>query len=172
MELCFQNKTRSSKWNGKFCVHDHGRVQQLLLLKAENKFCKLSFSLPSARQRNINSQKKKITFKILFSSRMEPTRRQKKKIIETQACVLKALGNFWSLLTGRHSQWQGQGAPRGGYRTCKAAHCHRDPGGSTLLCESTLSEHWLLRPPPTLSSSPSHCPSLSQFRGKGRDLPS
>lgn len=82
VELCFQNKSRSRKWKGKFCVHDRRRVQQLLLFKAENKFCKLSFFFPLAGREIpiLKKKRKKVSytfiFKILFSSRSEPKCRQ------------------------------------------------------------------------------------------------
>lgn len=46
----------------------------------------------------------------------------------------------------------------GGNRTSKIAHCHRDAQGLPLLWESTLFDHWLLWPPPTLSSDPQPLP--------------
>lgn len=155
LELCFQNKSRSSKWKGKFCVHDRRRVQQLLLFKAENKFCKLSFFFPLAgREIPISKKKgrKKVTHSFSkFYSVADLNLNVDSKIIATPGCDLKALGNFSSLPTGRHSQWLEQGLHGGGYRTARTTQCQKThKGGHCFGKASSLVSGWLWHPTHTL----------------------
>lgn len=123
-------------------------------LKQKTNFANFPF-FSSSRQRNTNSQKKrkKVThsFSKFYSVADRNLNVDSKIIVATQGCDLKALGNFSSLPTGRHSQWLEQGLHGGGYKTARAAQCQKDSQRLTLLWESFLFGSWVAMAPQTYS---------------------
>lgn len=121
-------------------------------LKQKTNFANCPFFFPLAgREIPISKKKrKKVThsFSKLYSV-ADLNLNVDSKIIATPGCDLKALGNFSSLSTGRHSQWLEQGLHGGG--TARTTQSQKDSQGWTLLWESFLFGPWVTVAPHTFS---------------------